>query len=87
MEHGNNIKTNALSISELKNAINTFRTMFGDDKALNKCAVITKRYFTESSIYSISVNEFSTMTDLTKEYAQQILLKLNSDYFKNKQGA
>lgn len=81
------MKNSNLSIAEVKNAINTFRSIFGDQKALVKCAVITKRYFEQSKISSISANDLSQMLDIEKEYAFQVLLKLNSDYFKNKQGA
>jgi hypothetical protein len=42
-----------------------------------------KTYFQERKIGEISVNAFSDMSGLSKEYAKTLLLELNAEHFKN----
>lgn len=81
------MKNTTLTIADLKNEINTFRQILGDEKALNKCCVLTKRYFQACSIKEISIATFSEMISIDREFAKLILIKLNSDIFNKKQGA
>ena len=81
------MKDTTLTIADLKNGINTYRQMLGDEKALNKCCVLTKRYFQSANIKEISIATFSEMILIDKEFAKMILVKLNSDIFKKRQGS
>ena len=81
------MKNTDLTIADLKNEINTFRQMLGDEKALNKCCVITKRYFQAVNVKEISIANFAEMISIEREFAKMILVKLNSDIFNKTQGA
>lgn len=81
------MKNTTLTIADLKNEINTFRQILGDEKALNKCCLLTKRYFEASKIKEISIATFSEMISIEREFAKMILVKLNSDIFNKIQGA
>lgn len=81
------MKNTNLTTSELKSQIETFRKIHGDEKALTKCCVISKRYFKENEIKEISISTFSQLVSIDKEYSKMILVKLNADIFNKKTGA
>jgi hypothetical protein len=81
------MKNTNLTIADLKNEINTFRQILGDEKALNKCCLVTKRYFEASNIKEISIATFAEIVLIERSFAKMILVKLNSDIFNKKQGA
>lgn len=87
MNMTNEMKNTNFTTAELKNNINTFRKIHGDEKALNKCCVITKRYFQANEIKEISISTFSQLVSIDKDYSKMILVKLNKDIFNKKAGA
>jgi len=83
----NTMKNTTLTTADLKNEIKTFRSILGDDKALVKCCIKSKRYFQESKIKEISISTFAALVDIDKDYSKRILVKLNSDIFNKNMGA
>lgn len=47
----------------------------------NKFMMITKYYFQENKIGEISINDFSALTGLNKQYSKSILIYINKEIF------
>ena len=73
--------------AEFQQHLATRIKIFGQGKCLNRIIPLCKRYFAEKKISEISINEFSKISGLTIELSKEVLIKINSDIFKQKQQA
>jgi hypothetical protein len=75
-----------MNTQEFKQHAETLIKVFGEEKAVNKLVPYSIRYLQDKKITEISIKDFASISGLNCKMSKQILLKINSYYFKKKNG-